>query len=172
MLTAAEGWQALSTRAVALIDRVTVFVEFRDPARDQLVIDAVEMQAYPCLPEQEPEDPDDCPTSTICVSFADLTQTGPLGSTLNFSGFIISKASGTNLTTVTFGAPAGARKLLIPDSDIPDRLIVTLPDEASRVVAIVSGPPSRGPRCRRRRDRSPVVQASPAGGPPGRRARG
>lgn len=147
-LTASEDWQGVSTRAVAEAAQVTVFAEMRDPGNQPLILDAVEMHAYPCPPpETDPElpctPPEDQPPEEICVLLRELTQRPPINAPLTFGSFTFQRASGGNLTTVTFGAPAGARKLLIPDSGTPDHLIVTPPDTASAATATVSGPPDQ-----------------------------
>ncbi|SHE44312.1 hypothetical protein SAMN05444273_101429 [Litoreibacter ascidiaceicola] len=147
-LAAVEGWQGVSTRAVAAADQVTVFAEVREPGNQSLILDAVAMHAYPCPPQEtEPEEPcgqpEDPPDEEVCVLLRELTLTPPFTSPLNFGDFSFELASGGNLTTVTFGAPAGARKLLIPDSDRPNHLIVTPPGMASSATATVSGPPDQ-----------------------------
>jgi len=146
-LSSADGWQGISTLAVAEADRVTVFVEVRTPEREPFIIDSVEMQAWPCAPDPAPECPPDKELKdpeTFCVDLTDLLPGGTLGTRLDLAGFGIVAASGGALRTVTFGAPAGARKLLIPDDDIPDRLVVTLPFQARSAEATVSGSPAEG----------------------------
>jgi hypothetical protein len=139
-LAAAEGWQGVSCRVLAEARQVTVFVEFREPGPRQLLIDAVEMQAYPCAPQDPPMDPG---TTRRCIDLHTVTQTDPPGAALHdLDGFLLSYTSGRPLDLVTFGPPTGASKLRIPARSEQDHLVVELPFPTARAEALVWAAPS------------------------------
>lgn len=138
-VTAAEGWQPIATRAVAVDDRITVFVELRDGAGEPAVVDCIALQAYPCSDAGVPECvPEDTPPER-CVDWRGR-EPGTLTPSALFGDWQFARASGEPLRIVTFGAPAGLPKLSLPDR--PDALEVRF-DEVQQAVSLrVGGPPA------------------------------
>jgi hypothetical protein len=142
-LAQAEGWQAVSCRAVAEARQVTVLVEFRTPQARQLLIDAVDMKAYPCVPSDSPEAPQEPEPRRTCIDLHNLTQTNPPGAAVqDLDGFILSYASGQPLDLVTLGPPVGASKVRVPARSASDHLNVELPAPTGFAEALVWAMPS------------------------------
>jgi hypothetical protein len=128
-----HGWRLLAVRATAGARAVTLFLEHQGGEREgRAWWDDVELLPYPCpLGEAPPCAPD---RERTCVGWRGEGTPRQLGPTHVQEGFTFASPTAEPLRVVTWGAPAGAGKLVIPARG----LYVGLPFAAAAVHARVS----------------------------------